>query len=137
MHTKAQQQTTNVVVVNQQPSTVPLTTVRVASRDQSSLIVAVIVSLIAFFCGCWWTLLCSIPAIVFGRMVSTVCAVEGVSYCWSTSFLTPGWVANFCMYSPLGHHYKLFDCNTRNNNFCYKQLATAIVLRILYVYNRR
>ncbi len=69
MQVVQQQTSNNVVVVNSQPTTVP-TTVHVTRNDQSAFIFAIVVTLILFFCGCWWSFACTIPAMVLGSMVS-------------------------------------------------------------------
>ncbi|XP_064391636.1 uncharacterized protein LOC135339462 [Halichondria panicea] len=67
----AQQQTSNnVVVMNSQPSVVS-STVRVTSNDQSSFIFGVVVSVVAVFCLCWCSLVCTIPGAVVGHMAAT------------------------------------------------------------------
>ncbi|XP_064391646.1 uncharacterized protein LOC135339470 [Halichondria panicea] len=65
-----QQSSNNVVVVSSQPTTVP-TTVHVTRNDQSAFIFAIVVTLILFFCGCWWSFACTIPAMVLGSMASS------------------------------------------------------------------
>ena len=57
------------MVVSSQPTTVP-TVVHVRNNDQSAMIFAIVVTFILFFCGCWWSFACTIPAIVLGGMVS-------------------------------------------------------------------
>ena len=66
-----QQQTSNNVVVNSQPSAVS-STVHVSRNDQSSFIFGVVVSVLAIICLCWWSLVCTIPGTVVGHMVSYI-----------------------------------------------------------------
>ncbi len=70
LQTVQQQQSSNVIVVNSQPGTVKPTTIHVTRNDQTSFMCGIAVSMIAFFCLCWWALVCTIPGTVVGHMVS-------------------------------------------------------------------
>ena len=58
-----QQSSTNVVLVQQQPTAVYTRTVR-ASGD-NFLTLSVFMTMICFLCGTWYSLLCTVPAIIF------------------------------------------------------------------------
>ena len=64
-----QQTSANVVVVQQQPQVIrPAPPVQNSSID-NSMTFALIVTILFLVFGCWWTLFCSIPAIIFASMV--------------------------------------------------------------------
>ena len=63
-----QESSTNVVVVQQQPSTVYTTTVRPVGDNFLTL--AVVLTILCCLCGTWYSLLCTIPAIIFAVNVS-------------------------------------------------------------------
>ncbi len=104
MQTTQQQTNNNVVVVNTQP-TVASTTVVVTRKDQSSFIFAFIVTFILLFCGCWWSLFCTIPAMVLGNMVR----VELTMYMYSCSDVEP----KGRIFSPLHSRYYRSLCTFR------------------------
>ncbi len=43
-----------------------------SDAGQGALVFAIIITLFALVCGCWWSIVCSIPGMVFASSVSCV-----------------------------------------------------------------
>ena len=70
----AQQQcTSNVVVVQQSAAVIPVVTRPEGYQPeagQAALVFAMIITILALIFGCWWSIICSIPGMVFASSVS-------------------------------------------------------------------
>ena len=70
----AQQQSSNNVVVVQQSAAVIPVIVRPdgyqSDAGQPALVFSMIITIFALICGCWWSIVCSIPGMVFATSVS-------------------------------------------------------------------
>ena len=64
----------NVVVVTQQPQVVQPVLYRRGNSDYGTpaLVFALVITVFIVFCGCWWSLICSIAGIVFAANVSVI-----------------------------------------------------------------
>jgi len=69
-HTTQQQQTSNVVLVQQQPQAVVTTVHHGYAPGDQGMVLAVISTFVVVFFFCWFSLICTIPAIVFASNVS-------------------------------------------------------------------
>ncbi len=69
-----QQSSTNVVVVQQSAAAVFPVVVRPdgyrPDAGQPALLFSMIITIFALVCGCWWSIVCSIPGMVFATSVS-------------------------------------------------------------------
>ncbi len=86
-------QNTNVVVVGQQPRPASTTVYRQYSGDYASgaLIFAIFATFCVFFFGCWWSLICSIVAIVFAINVSDHNSAKHMGTCWGVPSFSIYW----------------------------------------------
>ncbi len=69
----AQQQNTNVVVVQQSAGVIPVVARPVnyqPDAGHAALMFAMIITVFSLIFGCWWGIICSIPGIVFANAVS-------------------------------------------------------------------
>ncbi len=69
----SQQSSTNIVVVEQQAAVIPVIARPVGyqpSAGNAALMLALMVTLISLICGCWWSIVCSIPGMAFANAVS-------------------------------------------------------------------
>ncbi|XP_064407026.1 cell death-inducing p53-target protein 1 homolog [Halichondria panicea] len=66
IYVQQQQQQNNVVVMQQAaPVTIVRPSIHQSDAGQGALVFAIIITLFALVCGCWWSIVCSIPGIVF------------------------------------------------------------------------
>ncbi len=71
IYVQQQQQQNNVVVMQQAaPVTIVRPSIHQSDAGQGALVFAIIITLFALVCGCWWSIVCSIPGIVFASSVS-------------------------------------------------------------------
>ncbi len=79
----SQQSSSNVVVVQQQAAAVPVIARPLGYQPDAgnaALMFALVVTIISLVCGCWWSIVCSIPGVVFANAVSRIQAIC-IMYC--------------------------------------------------------
>ena len=83
-----QQQHHNVVLVQQQPQVVTGQVYYGGGGDQG-MALAIIATFVAIFFGCWLSLICTIPAIVFASQVSDDNSKHPIVYVerWETGII--------------------------------------------------
>ena len=67
---QSQQSSSNVVVVNSQPQAVVAVTHTSPDAGLAALIFAIVITFLAFFFCCWWSVICSFMGIGFAVGVS-------------------------------------------------------------------
>jgi len=85
-----QQQTSNVVLVQQQPQAVVTTVHHGYAPGDQGMVLAVISTFVVVFFFCWFSLICTIPAIIFASNAQSSATVGDADSAKQNRYLSYG-----------------------------------------------